>query len=247
MSKVLHVQQSLYNREKPNQKDDIMSFTLRHDNPAKLAHVAWCALVALGIARKYPNPPKNRVAANKFIGHWAIQAAKSGRFGNAFKDELDIWASNGIKNGMLSNMEKSLETVIETYQKKAEQAKRFPGSYKRRINNAGDKLKDAGWEITWGLDRDWETEGTYEATADNTAFIMREHFESFDNLGRLTAPITLLVISNNVQQLVDEFYDSGIVLFLHQKNRHKGRTQYAIEIWPDNNGNPEKHMPQTDA
>eukprot|EP01156_Anaeramoeba_ignava_P019631 Anaeramoba_ignava/a97220_17.p1 GENE.a97220_17~~a97220_17.p1 ORF type:complete len:237 (+),score=3.43 a97220_17:276-986(+) len=233
---------------KSNQIDTIMSLTIRHDNPAKLAHVAWCALVALGIARKYSsNAPKNRVAANKFIGNWAKHAAKTGRFGHAFTDELQIWASNGIKHGMLSNMEKSLESVIESYQEKVEHTRRLPGSYKRRINIAGEKLKEAGWEITWGLDRNWETEGTYEATVDNTAFIMREHFESFDDLGRLTAPITLLVISNEVQQLVDEFYHAGIVLFLHQKNRHNGKSQYLIEIWPDNTGSPDKYMEPTKA
>ena len=123
-----------------------MTIRITHNEPQKLAHIAWCAIVALGIARKDKKVPyKKRVAANKFIGKWAGRAALDGRFGPQFRDELSIWESNGVKNAMISNLEASLEKILEQYAGKVEHAKKFPASYKRRIQNAGATLRKS-----WG-------------------------------------------------------------------------------------------------
>ena len=225
-----------------------MTIRITHNDPQKLAHIAWCALVALGIARKDKKvPKKNRVAANKFIGNWAGRAALDGRFGPQYRDELSIWESNGVKNAMISNVEASLEEVLDKYAGKVAHAKKFPASYKRRIHNAGCALRTLNWTVKIGLLRDWENEGAYSPDCDHTAFIMKEHMDEFDNIGRLANPISLMVISNDVQKLVDAFYDAGILLFQRSTNKHNGKCQYVFEIHPDNNGKGLTNMAPTEA
>lgn len=223
-----------------------MTIRIVHSDPQKLAHIAWCALIALGIARKEKKVPyKKRVAANKYLGKWAARAALDGRFGPQFRDELSIWESNGIKNAVVSNVEASLEDILAKYAGKVEHAKKFPASYKRRIQNAGKALRDSGWTVKFGLLRDWDKEGPYVPNCDHTTFIVKEHMDEFDNVGRLANPISLMVISNDVQKLVDAFYEAGILLFLKSSNKHNGKSQYVIEIHPDNNGKGLTNMAPT--
>lgn len=214
-------------------------YRLVHSNPQEIAHMATCALIALGIARKYKDVPYgNRVAANKFLGGWARKARKDCRFGLQWDDELDIWATTGTepKLVMIDNLEKKLEQVIELYSKKVEAARKFPASYKRRLNNAGDILKKAGWDLHFGLDRDWEKEGHFEPTEEHTAFILKRHMdEGFDRLGRVDKHISLFVVSKEPQALVDAFYECGILLEKAEEGkRPDGKVQLHLRFHPDN-------------
>lgn len=118
--------------------------------------MAWCALVALQMARKYNEVPyTNRVKANKFLGNWANKALRDTRFGLIMNDELSIWVHTGITNAGIFNLEKNLETVYQHYIKPSRKA----SSFKRRIQNAAGELRKLEWTAKIGLMRDRDKEG----------------------------------------------------------------------------------------
>ncbi|EPR7484057.1 TPA: DUF2913 family protein [Vibrio parahaemolyticus] len=201
----------------------------------KLGHMAWCALVALQMARKYEGlPEKNRVKANKFLGAWAKKALRETRFGIIMNDELEIWVHTGITNAGISNLEKNLEKVYHHYIETSRKVASFPASFKRRILNAAGELRKLEWETKIGFMRDWDNEGEFIPENEHTAIILKEHMDLFDNVGRFDHPIALLVISNDVQTLIDAFYHAGILLYLQGQNTNDGKKQYNFSIWPGN-------------
>ena len=214
-------------------------FRLNHSNPHDLANMATCALLALGIARKYKEVPyNNRVAANKFLGGWAHKAMKEVRFGLQWNDELDIWRVTGTNptHVLIANLEKQLVAVLTLYAKKVETALKFPASFRRRLSNAGTILKSSGWDLHFGLERDWDNEGHFEPTEEHTAFILKEHMdEGFDKLGRVEKFISLFVISDNSQAIIDAFYECGILLEKVQEGkRADGKPQLHLRFHPNN-------------
>ncbi|MEF1302335.1 DUF2913 family protein [Vibrio owensii] len=201
----------------------------------KLGHMAWCALVALQMARKYNEVPyKNRVKANKFLGNWANKALRDTRFGLIMNDELSIWVHTGITNAGISNLEKNLETVYQHYIESSRKVSSFPASFKRRIQNAAGELRKLEWAAKIGLMRDRDKEGEYIPENEHTAIILKEHMDLFDNVGRFEQPIALLVISNEVQTLIEVFYNSGILLYRQGESTINGKKHYNFSIWPGN-------------
>lgn len=201
----------------------------------KLGHMAWCALVALQMARKYDQLPiNNRVKANKYLGNWAKKALRETRFGIIMNKELEIWVHTGLMNAGISNLEKNLEKVYQQHIEVSRKSACFPASFKRRIQNAAEELIKLGWDIKIGLIRNWEHEGEFVPEHEHTAIILKEHIDLFDNVGRFDKPIALMVISNDVQTLIDIFYHSGILLYRQGRNTINGRKQYNFSIWPGN-------------
>lgn len=223
-----------------------MSQKATFKNPDKLAHIAWCAITALQISKiEKLVPYNNRISDNKYIGYWAKKAILDGRFESEFNQELLVWQNNGLKHPMTCNLLKSLTQIVSQYSERKALARKLPGSYKRRIDNAVKKLTELGWTAIAGLDRDWDKEGPYSTSDDHTAFITKEHMECFDNLGRLTSTISLMVISNNVQPAVDMFYECGLFLYERSTNTYEGKKQYVFDLTPGNTSNGLKVMFQS--
>ncbi|WP_288985226.1 DUF2913 family protein [uncultured Pseudoalteromonas sp.] len=208
----------------------------RNEVEAKLiGHVAWCALIALKLAKQNGDVPQNnRIKANKFIANWAKKAQAELRFGSTMNNELDIWHYSGTKKALIAKLEFNIESIYKQYCQLAHKTRKLPSSFKRRILNAGTALQELGWCTEIGLERDWQNEGSYNCTADSTAIILKEHLELFDNVGRFSSPISLMINSNNVSEAVKKFYDSGIILFLEDQNTFRGKKQYNFSIWPNN-------------
>lgn len=202
----------------------------------QLCHMAWSALIATSIAKSDPSKKlNNRIAVNKFIAHWALKAQRETRFGLVMNSELAIWISNGSKNAMVAKLEQNLMHIYDSYFKLLKSHKEFPASFKRRIDNASKLLSEKGnWDIQIGLERDWVKDGEYNCTAENTAIIVKEHMDIFDNVGRFEHPISLVINSNNKTEAIEAFYSTGILLFLEASNVIDGKQQYKFSIWPKN-------------
>ena len=207
------------------------------------AHMTWCALTALYISRREGEVPhNNRVATNKHIARWASLARKQNRFGVYMNTELLKWESNGTRHAAICNLEKSLTVFLADYEKTVNAHSKLPKSFKQRIVNASAALNELNWAVTIGLERDWKELGRFEPEHDHSAFILAEHMVAFDDNGNLDNPISLMVISNNVQQAINAFYENGILLFKYSNNKYKGKKQYIFEIFPGNNGS-KNHPP----
>jgi hypothetical protein len=159
----------------------------------QLGHFAWCALVALALARQ-EGLANNQVSEHVFTSNWLNKAWKEKRFPKSIAPELTGLIKKARAEGMSANLERVLYALFKKCTRNIiEQSELF------RMNFAIDSFKRYGWKTVMTTTRDWKVLTRCEPTQiqgnsliiDNKAL-----YTSFDDSGYLLKPLELRVFGD---------------------------------------------------
>ncbi|EHE5101727.1 DUF2913 family protein [Salmonella enterica] len=120
------------------------------DTTELLGHLAWCAQIALGIARrdkKVTTPLQEHI----FLMNWLTTAQKKKLFSKAIACEIDYLIRTGKKEGILSNLKRKLTYI---YKSCCEDIHKQTDLF--RLTYAIEQLKTRGWESHTISTADWK-------------------------------------------------------------------------------------------
>ncbi len=122
-----------------------------------LSHLAFCALVALHLARQ-DGIASSPYAENLFLVRWLAQAQKQKRFPRSVAIDIGYLLEKGRQQGPASKLKQRLEYLWQSCTGEVtEQSDLF------RLTFATENLKDLGWHNQLMSDRDWRA-GRFSAS-----------------------------------------------------------------------------------
>ncbi|MBZ7636774.1 DUF2913 family protein [Klebsiella oxytoca] len=155
-------------------------------------HLAWCALVALALARKNGDV-LSPVQENLFLTRWLAAALKQRRFSRDVTPDIEWMLKEGRQLGVRANLVSKLDYVWRSCTGElTEQNDMF------RLTYALETAKDMGWNYRVLSDREWS--GRYAVMlnpAVNGVYLLRANLDAaFDDNGQQTNPLTARLTGN---------------------------------------------------
>lgn len=159
----------------------------------QLGHFAWCALVALALARQ-EGRATNQVSEHVFMSNWLNKAWREKRFPKSIAPELTGLIKKARAEGMSACLEKVLYALFKKCTRNIiEQSELF------RMNFAIDSFKRYGWKAILASARDWKVLTRCEPSqVQGNALIIdnKALYTSFDDSGYLLKPLELRVFGD---------------------------------------------------
>lgn len=178
-----------------------------------LSHLAFCALVALGIARK-DGIALTPLAENLFLIRWLATAQKQKRFPKCVAIDITFLLEQGRKKSSTSKLRDKLEYLWQSCTKPLSiQSDLF------RLTYATEKLKEQGWENFIIDSNAWRDERFPKSSTKN-AFCIEENtlHIAYSDEGRLIIPLKMRVIGE-VDYLLTLLFQSFITTELTERGK----------------------------
>ena len=158
----------------------------------KTGHLAWCALVALALARKEQGE-LSPAQENLFLTRWLAAALKQRRFSRDVTPDIEWMLKQGRQLGVRANLASKLDYVWRSCTGElTEQNDMF------RLTYALETAKDMGWNYRVMSDREWA--GRYAVVLNsgvNGVYLLRTNLDAaFDDNGQQTNPLTVRLTGN---------------------------------------------------
>lgn len=162
-----------------------------------LAHLAWCALMALRLAQQ-DGQALSPLTIHTFLLRWLAAAQKQHRFPRSVAPELNSLLSLGRQKGPAAGLEQRLEGLLNACDNPVTS---LPDLL--RLTRAIEHLKSLGWVNAVLADDEWQPQTLIAEYAGAAAFLVRksELGCKFEVSGRLTGEMTFMVVG-----------DSGVVV-----------------------------------
>lgn len=170
----------------------------------RTGHLAWCALVALALARKNGDV-LSPVQENLFLTRWLAAALKQRRFSRDVTPDIEWMLKEGRQLGVRANLVSKLDYVWRSCTGElTEQNDMF------RLTYALETAKDMGWYYRLLSDREWSGRHAVELNAGvNGIYLSRTSLDvAFDDSGRQIYPL-MASLTGNVAGVMKLFTRSG--------------------------------------
>ncbi|MEL5428856.1 DUF2913 family protein [Serratia nevei] len=156
---------------------------------ADLAHLAWCAMVALRLAQQ-DGQALSLLTIHTFLLRWLAGAQKQRRFPRSVAPDIDSLLRLGRQKGPAAGLEQRLEYLWQACSNPvSQQSELF------RLTQAIEHLKSQGWVNAVVADEEWVPETLYTEYANTFALLVRksELQRHFNEQGQQTAPVEFIV------------------------------------------------------
>lgn len=158
----------------------------------KSGHLAWCALVALALARK-DGEVQSPAQENLFITRWMATALKQRRFSRDVAPDIEWLLKQGRQLGVNAKLASKLDYLWRSCTGVlSEQNDLF------RLTFALETAKDMHWIYRLLSDREWSGRNAVTLNAGvNGIYLSRSSLDvAFDDDGRQVKPLLALVTGN---------------------------------------------------
>ncbi|HBR1414081.1 TPA: DUF2913 family protein [Klebsiella pneumoniae] len=169
----------------------------------KSGHLAWCALVALALARQNGDV-LSPVQENLFLTRWLATALKQRRFSRDVAPDIEWLLKQGRQLGVNAKLAGKLDYLWRSCTGElSEQNDLF------RLTHALETAKDMCWNYRLLSDREWSGRNAVPLNAGaNGIYLSRTSLEAaFDDNGRQINPLKVL-LTGNVAEVVKLFNSS---------------------------------------
>lgn len=159
---------------------------------ADLAHLSWCALMALHFAWQ-DGQALSPLSTHTFLLRWLAVAQKQRRFPKSVAGDIDTLLTLGRKNGPGAGLHARFGDLFDTCSQPVAQQ-----SALHRLTYAIEKLKTLGWVNAVVEDDEWNSDALAVEYKDISALLVRKSDlqHHFSEQGRLLAPAYMLVIGD---------------------------------------------------
>ncbi|EHL5403992.1 DUF2913 family protein [Salmonella enterica] len=157
-----------------------------------LAHLAWCALVALRLAQ-HDRQALSPLTTHNFLLRWLATAQKQRHFPRSVAADIESLLQLGRQKGPAAGLHKRLEYLYESCSSPVpRQSDLF------RLTYAIKALKAQGWVNAAVTDHEWDLPALIAEYTDVSALLVKksELVRCFAEDGRLTAPLAFAVKGN---------------------------------------------------
>ena len=167
---------------------------------ADLAHLSWCALIALHISRQ-DGKSLSPLTTHTFLLSWLASAQKQRRFPRSVAQDIDGLLRLGRLKGVAANLLQRFEYLYDSCISPIKQQ-----SDLFRLTFAIEALKSQGWLNVVVTDEEWNTPALSEEHSHVSALLVRksELINSFSDTGLLFRPVEFLVTGDS-NTIVREF------------------------------------------
>ncbi|WGC20723.1 DUF2913 family protein [Enterobacter ludwigii] len=190
---------------------------------ADQAHLSWCALVSLHIAR-HEGTALSPLTTHTFLLSWLASAQKQRRFPRSVAPDIDSLLRLGRSRGAAANLLQRLEYLYESCSGPVRQRSEL-----FRLTSAIEALKSQGWLNAVVTDKEWATAALLEEYANVPALLVRrsELTLNFSEAGVLLNPIEFIATGDD-HTISNEFTSQE----LHYNIEAIPRTGYKIVLTP---------------
>ncbi|ELY5855266.1 DUF2913 family protein [Cronobacter malonaticus] len=158
----------------------------------KSGHLAWCALVALALARQ-DGGALSPAQENLFLTRWLARALKQRRFSRDVAPDIEWLLKQGRQLGVSANLASKLNYLWRSCTGElTEQNDLF------RLTCALETAKDMHWNYRLLSDREWSGRNAVALSAGvNGIYLSRANLDvAFDDSGRQINPLTARLTGN---------------------------------------------------
>lgn len=157
-----------------------------------LAHFAWCALVALHMARQ-EGQVRSSLITHAFLLGWLARAQKQRRFPRSVASDIESLLQTARQKGPAAGLQQQLEHI---WQLCTDPAGRRSELF--RLTQIIEELKADGWINAVVTDREWNPEMLTKEYQGGSAVLVRktELMRNFSEQGVMLAPVDFLVTGN---------------------------------------------------
>ncbi|CAI2534013.1 Protein of uncharacterised function (DUF2913) [Serratia ficaria] len=151
----------------------------------KAGHLAWCALVALGIARQ-EGAVTSPAQENLFLTRWLATALKQRRFSRDVTPDIEWLLKQGRLYGVRANLRGKLDYFWRSCSGEMKaQSDLF------RLTYAVETSREAGWQYRVLSDREWSGRHAVALSeAVNAVYLLKTNLDAaFDEQGMQTGPL----------------------------------------------------------
>lgn len=154
-----------------------------------LAHLAWCALMALRLAQQ-EGQALSPLTIHTFLVLWLADVQKQRRFPRSVATDIDsllrLGRQKGPEAGLLRRLEYLWQSCTEPM---TQQSDLF------RLTHAIEHLKSQGWVNAVVTDEEWVPDTLFAEYANTSALLVRksELQRHFNEQGQQTAPVEFVV------------------------------------------------------
>ncbi len=154
-----------------------------------LAHLAWCALMALRLAQQ-DGQALSPLTIHTFLVRWLADVQKQRRFPRSLAADIDsllrLGRHKGLAAGLLNRLEYLWHSCTEPV---SQQSALF------RLTHAIEHLKSLGWVNAVVSDEEWVPETLFAEYANASALLVRksELQRHFTDEGKQSAPVVFVV------------------------------------------------------
>ncbi|EKN5095873.1 DUF2913 family protein [Serratia marcescens] len=167
-----------------------------------LAHLAWCALMALSLAQQ-EGQALSPLTIHTFLVLWLADAQKQRRFPRSVATDIDSLLRLGRQKGLAAGLLRRLEYLWHSC---AEPMTQQPALF--RLTHAIEHLKSLGWVNAVVSDEEWVPDTLFAEYANTSALLVRksELQRHFNGQGQQTAPVEFVVIGEG--RVVGDAFDA---------------------------------------
>lgn len=158
----------------------------------KSGHLAWCALVALALAR-LDGGVLSPAQENLFLTHWLASALKQRRFSRDVAPDIEWLLKQGRQLGVSAKLASKLDYLWRSCTGElTEQNDLF------RLTYALETAKDMHWNYRLLSDREWSGRYAVALSAGvNSIYLSRTNLDvAFDDCGQQVNPLTARLMGN---------------------------------------------------
>ncbi|EEY4090961.1 DUF2913 family protein [Klebsiella pneumoniae] len=169
-----------------------ISFFSLPTNTDKSGHLAWCALVALQLARQ-DGLISSESQENLFITRWFALAKKQRRFSRDLATDIDWILNQGRQLGIRAKLASKLNYLwLSCTGELSEQNDLF------RLTHALETAKGMSWNYRLLSDREWSGRNAVGGSASvNGIYLSRTNLDvAFDDSGRQVNPVMARLTGN---------------------------------------------------
>lgn len=160
---------------------------------ADLAHLAWCALVALGIARQ-EGKALSPLTEHTFLVNWLVTAQKQRRFPRYMAADIDSLLQLGRHKGLAAGLSHRLTCLWQDTIASVQ-----PPSALQCLMNALAALKSQGWLNAVIDDTEWHPQTLQAEYAETLALLVKKSDlqRQFSHEGMLLGNIVFHVVGEH--------------------------------------------------
>lgn len=186
-----------------------------------LAHLAWCALMALRLAQQ-EGQALSPLTIHTFLVRWLADAQKKRRFPRSVAPDIDSLLRLGRQRGPTAGLLKQLDSLWQFCTEPVmQQSDLF------RLTHAIEYLRSRGWINEVVTDEEWVPGSLYTEYANISALLVRksELHRHFNEQGQQTAPVEFVVAGEG--RVVGAAFDARGLHYIIQEH-HAGGCLLAL-------------------
>ncbi|EED2768230.1 DUF2913 family protein [Salmonella enterica subsp. enterica serovar Javiana] len=192
----------------------------------KSGHLAWCALVALALARQ-DGGVLSPAQENLFLTRWLATALKQRRFSRDVTPDIEWLLKQGRQMGVSARLASKLNYLWRSCTGElSEQNDLF------RLTYALETAKDMHWNYRLLSDREWSGRNAVALNAGvNGIYLSRANLDvAFDDSGRQINPLTGVSLDIENYCTLRLFFDLSTLAGLRRRNLPEAGIRLLFQI-----------------